>query len=806
MNTDDSGRSSPHTLRLLEAVIQGSDDMVAAEDPDFRYLYVNDAYRREFSRLWGREPEIGMSMVDAMAPWPDQQQKARELWGRAMDGESYSITTEFGPSEAERKVYQLHFYPVYDDEGRRMGAAHIFRDVTERVRTQEALRRSEERFRLINLSTREVIWDWDLETDRVHWDGTVEETFGLSRSELGPSTGDRLERVHPADRIRIEQGMDAAIHGDATDWSDRYRFLCARGVWKTFLDRGHIARRKDGTAYRMIGTMQDISDAQAADAALAERSAEVAAERDRLRAVLEILPVAVFIADASGRIVLTNKTVESMWGRAPHTESPDSYRTDYRAWWADTGEPVESRDWAIARALERGETSIDEEIEIETADGERKTILNYALPIRDESGGITGAVALNVDITQIKETERELEGARDAAEAANQAKTDFLAHMSHELRTPISGIIGMVDLALRRSSDPELSDHLRMVRDSAESLSAVVGDVLDLSKVESGVLELTPREWDPAEGLEAVLAPFRLEARRKGLEYRERLSPKLPERLYVDGPKIAQVLRNLVSNALKYTEEGAVTVVVGIEESGPGVVTLILDVSDTGPGIAPEMRGRVFESFVRLRESVRTGGVPGTGLGLSIARRLVELLSGTITVGSGDEGGARFTVRLPCTLMTPAPGTSSRSTEARAAAPQPRAVQEEAPGPLKILLAEDNRINNLFIRTTLEDAGHQVVGVTNGTEALQALSDEGPFHVVLMDVQMPELDGVEATRRIRARPDATADVPIIALTAFAMNDDRTRFLEAGMDGYVTKPLDFDALYSEIRRVLRKVSA
>ncbi len=785
------------TAGLLEAITIGSDDMIAAQDQSFRFTFFNDAYSRECERLWGRVPELGASMIEAMAPWPEEARRARELWGRALDGESFTTTAEFGPSEDEKRIYQIRFSPVYDAGRQIVGAVHVMSNVTEMVETERALRKSEERYRLLNLSTRDVVWDLDLLTDRIEWDGMVESMFGLSRQELGRTARERTDRIHPSDRKRVLDGFQTAIDSGADSWSGEYRFLCEDGTWKVVLDRGYIARRQDGTAHRMIGTMQDITERKDSQVALARARAAAEAERDRLGAVLELLPVSVFIANVDGQIVVTNKAVESIWGLAPHS-TVDSYERDYKAWWVATGNRIRSEDWAISRALSRGETSIDEEIEIETATGERRFILNSALPIRDAADRITGAVAVNVDITDLKHAEQALQQAKDEAERANRAKSEFLAHMSHEIRTPISGIIGMVELLRSNVTDPENQERLGLVCESAHALLAVVGDILDLSRIESGIVDLEIENWDARGGLHAIVAPFRVLAAEKGLTLSVTIPDNVPECFRGDGAKLAQVVRNLVSNAVKYTDHGSVSVRLLTEDPAivpdmGDMVALRLEVEDTGIGISTDQQAAIFDSFVRVRKTVGEQNIGGTGLGLTISSRLLRLMGGTIDVASQPGRGSLFTVHIE--LEAAAKERSRARTSDRSELSDLR--------PLRILLAEDHAINQLFLTQTLKRAGHSVHAVNDGQAAINAIigRSEEPFDVVLMDVQMPAVDGLQATAAIRAANGHIARTPIIALTAFAMKEDEHRFREAGMDGYVTKPVNFSTLAAEIRRVV-----
>ena len=380
------------------------------------------------------------------------------------------------------------------------------------------------------------------------------------------------------------------------------------------------------------------------------------------------------------------------------------------------------------------------------------------------------------DVTDLRRMDQERQHAAARAEAANQAKSAFLATMSHEIRNPLSGMLAMLQLALEEPLGDETRDCLNAALASGRGLLGVLGEVLDLAKVESGHLELSQEDFDPRALVHSVLAAFKAQAREKGLTLADEVAPDVPARLCGDPGRLRQMLSNLVGNALKFTEHGGVTLHVARLGGRPEEVRLLVCVQDTGVGIAEEDLPKIFERF---GQASGPGRHLGAGLGLDITRRLVNLMGGDIALHSepGEGTLACFSIRLTEAQALAAP-----------AAPAARAGSAAA----HVLVAEDNRVNQIAVRRFLERRGHMVVCVDNGQQAVDQVQQES-YDVVLMDIQMPVMDGEEATRRIRALPAPVGSVPIVALTAHAMKGDRDRFLALGMNDYLDKPVDLDRL-------------
>ncbi len=372
---------------------------------------------------------------------------------------------------------------------------------------------------------------------------------------------------------------------------------------------------------------------------------------------------------------------------------------------------------------------------------------------------------------------RRLYRTRRIAEQATRAKSEFLANMSHEIRTPMNGVIGMTELALGTECTPQQREYLETVRLSAESLLTVLNDVLDFSKIEAGKMLLDPVAFRVRETVAGAVDLLSPRARAKGVAMSYRVAADVPDAVVGDPTRLRQVLLNLAGNAVKFTDRGEVTVTVACEEGGDGDVRkLRFSVRDTGGGIAPEHQGKIFEAFEQADGSI-TRKYGGTGLGLAISSQLVRLMGGRIWLESELGRGSTFHFTAPL-------GLGAREPFAPAAALDPAPARRAA----RVLLVEDNRVNQRVVASVLEQRGHLVAIAGNGLLAVEE-AGRGEYDVVLMDVQMPEMDGFEATAEIRRRERAAGRrTPIYAMTACAMKGDRERCLDSGMDGYVSKPI------------------
>ena len=487
--------------------------------------------------------------------------------------------------------------------------------------------------------------------------------------------------------------------------------------------------------------------------------------------VVQNAPVGIFRSTRDGRYLAANPALAAIYG----FDSPEEMMREVGHIGRDLHVDPARRE-EFAAHLERHGVVQDFEARVRRRDGAVIWTVRNARAVRAQDGSITCFDGFVTDITARKQSEEDLRRVSETARSASRAKSQFLANMSHEIRTPLNGILGMTELTLATELDEEQRSQLEMVRDSGRSLLRVLNDVLDFSKIEAGQLELRDEDFVLEPMLRSALQVFEAEMRQRGLTLRLDLGPDVPRAVRGDAGRLRQVLVNLMGNAVKFTETGGVIVTV---EHVPELPGLRFSVEDTGCGIGADQLERVFETFTQVDGSL-TRRYQGTGLGLAISRRLVEMMGGVVSMRSQEGTGTTviFTVRVESAFLVEEGGDAT-------SAPRPPAMS--------VLVAEDNAVNRLYAKRLLENEGHTVTTVVTGVEALEILGRES-FQCLLLDVQMPEMDGLEVTRRIRMGQDGLPrDQHIVAMTAHAMKGDREVFLEVGMDDYVAKPVDPDAL-------------
>jgi PAS domain S-box-containing protein len=499
--------------------------------------------------------------------------------------------------------------------------------------------------------------------------------------------------------------------------------------------------------------------------------------------LLESVPEAIYGIDLEGDCTFCNPACLDLTGYAEPSELLGRNMHEVIHYAKADGTPYPVEECVIYRAFVDGMGTHGDDEVLWRKDGSSFAAEYWSRPVhRNEK--VIGAVVTFVDISARKQAEEILRTAKAAAEAASRAKSEFLANMSHEIRTPLNGVIGMTNLALATDLTGEQREFLETAKLSGDALLSVINDVLDFSKIEAGKTYLEAQDFNLRESLQNMMKAFTLRASEKQLTLSCETDEQVPVMVCGDAYRLRQILTNLLGNAIKFTPAGGVALRVRVNYVDGGNAILHFAVADTGVGIAANACKMIFDPFTQADSSTtRTFG--GTGLGLAISARLVKMMGGDIWVESelGRGSEFHFTAHL---------GVANVSEDA---AIKPIATAAPTPGSfLRVLLAEDNAVNRLVVTRLLEKQGHLVIAAITGREALAALS-RAHYDVVLMDVQMPDMDGFEATRAIRMMEKHTGrHQQVIALTAHAMIGDRERCLESGMDGYLSKPIIPQELY------------
>ena len=650
-------------------------------------------------------------------------------------------------------------------------AENLSLDIVRREEAEEALKESEQRHKVIFQNSPLGMVLFDSDGTIVDCNPPFVKLMGSSREKLiGFNTA---KQSTPEMRDTIAR----ALAGEVAVFENEYTSITG-GMSKTLRVVFNPINPGDAPT-GVIATLEDIGERKRSEKALQESEA-------RFRNLFEQVPsVAVQGYAPDGTTIYWNSASETLYGYTAQEavgrnlldliippEAREFVREDMQSM-ARTGIPIPAGELTLMRK-----------------DGSTVLVFSSHVIVKKPDGP-QELFCLDIDLSRRQEAENALLLAKEAAETASQAKSEFLANMSHEIRTPINGVMGMLQLMETTSLDDEQRQYVHLATNSVNRLSRLLSDILDLSRVEAGRMEIRVAPFDMREVCDAVTSLFALTARNKGVDLACRLDPALPGKLLGDETRLRQILFNLTGNALKFTDAGSVRI--DIELLAPernGTLRARFVVADTGIGIPADRLGEIFEPFRQVENSF-TRSYQGAGLGLAIVQRLVELMDGSIDIESSPGQGTTVSVVLPFTIpgnVAP-PGSPGFETPAGRRS-------------LRILLVEDDPSNQLPIQIFLGKAGHETVVAEDGRKALDILATQD-FDCVLMDIQMPVMDGLQTTKAIRASASlgARRDIPIIAMTAYAMTGDREKFLAAGMNGYVAKPVDLAQLLRIIGETL-----
>jgi PAS domain S-box-containing protein len=509
---------------------------------------------------------------------------------------------------------------------------------------------------------------------------------------------------------------------------------------------------------------------------------ELRKSEERFRAIFETTQDSIFIKDRSLRYVSINPAMERLF----ELPAPEIYgMTDDELFGSGTGSHVRELDLKVLEGM------VIEEVDTKPVRGVPHTFHVIKGPVHDASGSIVGLYGIARDVTKLKQAEEELKSAKEAAEAAARAKSDFLANMSHEIRTPMNAVIGLTDLLQITDLNKEQRDYVETIKSSGSSLLSIINNILDFSKLDNGKVELEAQPFNLKDCVEESLHLVAIEASKKSLSLAYIIDTCTPGIIMGDPARLRQILVNLLNNAIKFTDKGEVMMAVSGRKLGGKNHEIHFAIKDTGIGIPEDKVSRLFQPFSQVEAST-TRRYGGTGLGLAISKRLVEIMGGRIWAESEVGKGSTFHFTVMAEAITIKPVSSKTIGTV---SPQAQIDWKPSqPSALRILLAEDNPVNQKVTLQMLRKIGYEADVAANGLEVLQALERQ-TYDIILMDVQMPEMDGLEAARKIRERWHNGPKM--IAITAYALEGDRDRCLNVGMHDYISKPIQMDELRSKL---------
>lgn len=649
-------------------------------------------------------------------------------------------------------------------------------DVTWRKQAEEALRKSEASLNAAQFVSGMGSWELQFEKGAnmsngiLRWSDECFRVFGFEPGSVEVTNQTFVDAVHPEDREAVRAAVAEAVEKN-TRYSIDHRIIRPDGEIRLVHEDAVILQNEEnGRSITMLGTVKDITEER-------EREERIRLNEQRLQLATHAGKVGTWDYDPRTNKIVWNDVMYKMKKVDPATYDPN-YANSLVLVHPDDRERVQKE---FERCLNSGALSYESEVRIILANGDVRHTRSMAVIIRDEKGAATRVVGIEIDVTAQKR-------AIESALAADRAKSEFLAMMSHEIRTPMNGVLGFTALLKETSLTPQQLDYVDTIESSGNNLLHLINDILDLSKVESGQIEIKHSSFSLRGFLQEITTLLRPRANEKHLVYGWDIAENVPEHIETDRTRLGQILTNLLGNAVKFTQEGRVWLSVTAVAAGDSRWTLRMVISDTGPGIPPEALCRVFDPFYQtdLSASRKHGG---TGLGLSISQRLARLMRGDITVRSIMNQGSEFEVTIQVREGLPVQPSDMLPASI---------VQTERFSGQRVLIVDDDAVNRRLCVLQMAKLGLRVEAAMGGQEAVQRCRKED-FAAVIMDVQMPGMDGFEATRLIRAGEKSR--VPIIAFTANVMPDDREKCLAAGMDDYLSKPLQLGDLAAALARWL-----
>ena len=760
------------------------------EGPEHRIVLANPEYRKQS----GVADPVGKTYAEAF-PYAAKQgipQLLSQVYesGVTWNAPAAHVQLENPDGSAKDTYINATLEPFRNLEGKVVGLINLSYDVTEQVLAQRKLQESEQRLQIALKAANMGVWEWDIATGKVNWDGHMIELFGGPGSTFDGTTDQYTKRIHPEDREHVWAVIQSALTSKK-EFEVEHRVVWENGEIHWIIGRGGGIYDESGNPQKFLGVALD-QDARKQAAEAIESSEE------RFRTLFEQSPLSIEIHAPDGSLIRANESWRKLWNFTEN-QVPEVIRT-YNV----LHDPALAKK-GISEHIRKGFDGVFSKTPPTHYDpaeigltGRPRWIETYISPIKDADGGLREVAIVHEDVTDRKEAEEAIERARVAAEAANDAKTQFLANMSHEIRTPLGAMLGFAQLMLEdeNASDPQRNT-LRTIVRNGEQLYRLIDELLDISKVEANKFEVEKARFDLEEVIRDVTSLLSVKAEQKGIEFIVSSEGPLPDTVVTDEVRFRQILTNVIGNAIKFTDKGKVEVVFKLRdhEDRDGSSCLECRVHDTGIGIPFAKIGGLFQPFGQV-DQANSRKFGGTGLGLYLSRKFSQALGGDIKLVESEENkGCVFLIMVDIGPLEKRPLLSFRSVSGEHVVKGDfkQTPLDKLHG-VRVLVVDDSKDNLELTKRFLLASGAVVQTALGAARAYECLEKE-EFDVVVMDIQMPEIDGYEAVAHLRREG---YEKPVIALTAHAMKGERERCLEAGFDGYLMKPINRPALVKEIR--------
>ena len=748
-------------------IIENQGEGIGITDENEIFTFANPAANQIFGIKNGTL--INRSLLDFLSDETIEFIQNETKKRKQGDASKYEI--EIIQPTGQKRIILVTTTPYKSDSGEFLGTFGVFRDITERVQTLNSLKLQKEQFELAVKGANDGVWDWNINSNVLFLSPRWKEQLGYKDEEI-QNTFESFEKLlHHDDKKRTVEYVNSYLKGEFSIYNIEFRMRHKNGNYRWIQSKGEALRDENGVPYRMAGSHSDITERK-----LAEKKTEAAFKR--LNSIMNSVQAGIMLIRKSDKLIIeANHAVEKMLGFKKNELLNKPCQNHIC--------PLQSE---RCQLLNCGKNIENLEQTIKNHKGELIPILKNATVIEIE--GEEYVLESFVDISQQKAAERELVEARKNAELANKAKSEFLANMSHEIRTPMNSILGFSEVLLNTTENEKHKGYIRTILNSGKTLLSLINDILDLSKIEAGRMEIIPDPADIRIVLNEVEKIFEPKVKNKNINYITEIADDFPDSVLLDEVRLRQILFNVVGNAVKFTPSGFIKVQLQTIRKNGATIDFEISVADSGIGISKEDHKKIFETFSQ-QSGHAARNYEGTGLGLAISKRLCEIMNGKIELQSEVGKGSTFKLFF----------NHIEYNENSLAIPDEYTwedlnIQFE---PAKILVVDDVSFNRNLIKSFFENDNFTLLEAENGESGVAEAKNSKP-DLILMDIRMPGIDGYSATKILRKSTD-TASIPVIALTASTMQDETDKILQL-FDGYLRKPVQKNALVKELMKYFK----